>query len=93
MFTGGQRRVSGGSTVSCGHAPPLGHAEVLPSAQGGGDDPLGMPQVSFTYTCQKGRVPQTHEKRREVRHGSTGHSSREARGDCLWISHRRRTEK
>lgn len=45
MFTGGQRRVSGGSTVSCGHVPPLGHAEMLLSAQRGGDDPLGMPQV------------------------------------------------
>lgn len=38
MFTEGQRRVSDGSTVSCGPTPPLGHAEVLPY-------PLGIPQL------------------------------------------------
>lgn len=45
MCIRGQRKVSDGSTVSCGPAPPLGHAEVLPSAQREVDDPLGMPQV------------------------------------------------
>lgn len=72
--------VSEGSTVSCGHTPPL---RCCHQHKQGVMTPWAYLKSSLIYSFLSEVQGASETCKEEVRHGSTDHSSRGEKRDCL----------